>query len=122
MTSSSKRYPPLSIRLNDEERARLQRNAGDLPLSTYAKSVLFSDDVRTVRRSPRVVTGDRQILAKMLAQLGQSEVATSLYSLAREAQAGNLVMDTASQLSLFQACSDLKQMRDVLLASLGKRG
>ncbi|HAT88126.1 MAG TPA: hypothetical protein DCS30_20655 [Rhizobiales bacterium] len=122
MTSPSKRLPPLSIRLNDEERARLQRNAGDLPLSTYAKSVLFSDDVRTVRRSPRVVTGDRQILAKMLAQLGQSEVATSLYSLAREAQAGNLVMDTASQSNLFQACSDLKQMRDVLLASLGKRG
>ena len=38
----NRRQPPLSIRLTPQERTDLEARAGDLPVSTYAKSLLFA--------------------------------------------------------------------------------
>lgn len=38
-----RRLPPFSLRLSFEERTKLERAAGDLPVASYIKSVLFGE-------------------------------------------------------------------------------
>lgn len=40
-----KRPSPLSVRLTDEERARLERDAGSMSLNAYIRERLFGEDV-----------------------------------------------------------------------------
>lgn len=120
MTKKTNGTSSFSMRLTQGQFDTLRQNAGSMPLSTYAKSVLFAEDVQTVRQSPRVIDGDRMLLAKILAQLGQSEIASNLETMAREAEAGNLVVDQVERLCLLRAYAELKKIRELLLASLGK--
>ena len=50
--SEKRNPPPFSLRLTFEERARLERDAGDMPLGAYIRSRLF-DQPAGDRRKPR---------------------------------------------------------------------
>jgi len=59
--------PPFPLRLTFEERARLESEAGDIPLGTYIRSRLF--DRPTSDRRPRQIkrpVKDKQALASLL--------------------------------------------------------
>ena len=118
-SGSKKRLSPLSIRPSDEaEREELLRRAGDLPFSAYAKSVLLDAPVH--RASPSVSV-DKTIVAELLAFLGSSRMAANLTLLADEARAGNLLMNELNSAMLEQACTDISEMRVLLMTSLGQR-
>lgn len=112
------RPAPLSIRLRDDERRRLEALAAGRPVSTYVKSVLFGA-APSPRRAFRQAA-DPKSLAAVLARLGQSGLADSLKILARQAEAGTLYSDADLHARLLAACDDVRAMRALLMQGLGK--
>lgn len=112
------RPAPLSIRLSDDERRRLEALAAGRPVSAYVKSVLFGAGV-SPRRAFRQAS-DPKSLAALLARLGQSGLADSLKVLARQAEAGTLYADATLHARLLAACDDVRAMRAMLMQGLGK--
>lgn len=114
-----RRQPPLSIRLTPEERADLEARAGDLPVSAYAKSLLFAVTARPARLSQRNPSLDHQILGQLLGALGRSEIAPHLRELAESARSGSLPLDEITTAQLHEACQDVAVMRSELMRALG---
>ena len=126
MTNSSsqmpkKRRPPLSIRLNEKEHSALISQAGPLPLSTYIKSVVFDDQAKRYRQAPKIIHGDRKELAKLLAWLGQTQIAAHLAILANAAESGSLDVNEPVTKAILKACSDIDYIRHALMHALGKQ-
>lgn len=118
----SPRLPPLSLRLTFGERAFLEQKAGGLSLSSYIKGELFSAAPSLGLGAPqRAVRPDQRALAQILAKLGETNLALSMSDLAEAASTGCLYVgdDVARQLQ--QACTDIAEIRLLLLEALGKR-
>ncbi|HWA20531.1 MAG TPA: hypothetical protein VG757_16215 [Devosia sp.] len=115
MARPVKRAAPLSIRLNEIERAALTRRAGGTGLSTFAKSILFGEG----RGGRATASADRALLAKVLGQLGASGLGPNLDRLAEAADSGSLFVDELTAMQLRYACEDIRQMRQLLMAALG---
>lgn len=114
----SKPRPPFSLRLSDAERARLERDAGDMPLGAYVRSRLF-DEGTTRRPSIRRPLKDQQLLAKLLSELGQARLANNLNQLAYAANCGSLPVSPETEAALFAAYADIQAMRRDLMTALG---
>ena len=109
---------PFCLRLSKEERARLEYEAGDMPLGTYARSRLFNDPTPRKRRMKRPVK-DHKILAELITKLGASRISSNLNQLARAANSGSLLLMPEVEENLRQALSDIAWMRKTLMKSLG---
>lgn len=116
---SQKRPAPVSIRFSESERALLAQRAGGKPLSTYIKSVLFEDGTAT-RKSATPAKFDREVLARLLAWLGQTQLAAHLAVLANAAESGSLDMNEPVTKAVLRACADIEEMRAALMQALGK--
>lgn len=122
MTGSSQktgvRSAPVSIRMSADERAALEARAGGQRLSTYVREVLFGDGQGQpgLRRDGP----DRQLHGRVLAMLGKSGLATTLQSMALMAATGVLYVDEETEAYLRRACEDVRELRDLLMRSLGK--
>ena len=118
--SSRKRAAPLSLRLSENERARLSEWAGGQALSSYIKAVLFSELSPKMRSRSRFTAEDRRELAKILAWLGQTQIAAHLAVLANAAESGSLDMSEPMAQSVLKACTDIEYIRSTLMQALGK--
>ena len=117
-----KRPAPLSIRLNDDERSALALRAGDLPVSTYVKRVVLEGGTTAIAGNyARRPAADRIILAKLLAILGSTDLASNLDRLATAAVEGSLFVDERVVAQLQSACDDVRLMHNALMRALGKR-
>ncbi|MCW2308961.1 hypothetical protein [Rhodobium gokarnense] len=114
------RPSPISIRVSEGERDELKRRAGSLPLSTFIRQAVLGEGVAP-RRSPRAVSGDRVLLARVLAALGQSRIIGNLHRLAEAAESGSLYVDDQVSAAIRQACEDVRILRLAVLQALGKR-
>lgn len=110
---------PFSVRLTADERARLVAEAKGLPLGTYIKAKALGTPLR-VRTSGASVE-DRQALAKVLALLGGSRLASNLNQLARLANTGALPVDDETESELADAVSIIREIRLLLLIALGMK-
>ncbi|MBB4305681.1 hypothetical protein GGD81_004763 [Rhodobium orientis] len=115
-----KRPAPISVRVSEDERDELKRRAGSLPLSTFIRQAVLGDDA-VARRSPRAVSADRVLLAKVLAALGQSRIIGNLHRLAEAAESGSLYVDDQVSAAIRQACEDVRILRLAVLQALGRR-
>ncbi|MBL8567942.1 MAG: hypothetical protein JNK84_02550 [Phreatobacter sp.] len=106
-----KRLKPISVRVNADELARLRAIAADQPLSTYLKQTALG----------RTASNPKATTAQALAQLGQSELALSLRTMAAAARAGALPVSIELEAALWRACADIADMRAALLRELGVR-
>jgi hypothetical protein len=112
----AKRAAPLSLRLSAMERKSLENLAGDQPLGRFIKERVFSD--APVSRPAEIV--DRyQMLVRVLAALGESEVFANLDCIAKAVEAGDLVLREAQQEQIGAACLMVLEMRDDLIRALG---
>lgn len=120
-----KHPPPFSIRFTDEERARLNRDAGVLSLAAYIRLELFAGDdppptkrkpTRKVRPKP---SAELAVLSHMLGGLGQSRLASNLNQIAKAANMGALPVSPDLERELFAACAAVQSMRQDLTAALG---
>lgn len=115
----AKSLAPFSLRLTAEERARLVAEAKGAPLGTYIKAKALGTPLRM--RGSGVSVEDRQSLAKVLALLGGSRLASNLNQLARLANTGALPVDTETESELTDAVSIIREIRLLLLIALGMK-
>lgn len=118
-SSANKRPSPVSIRFSEAERAWLEARAGGEPLSAFIKSSLFGD-VSPRRISTTQAKADREALARLLAWLGQTQLAAHLAVLANAAESGSLDVSEPVTKAVLRACADIEEMRNVLMHALGK--
>ncbi len=123
MTDKTPKTIPFSIRLTPAERADLERRAGKQALGDYIRERLFGTASRpnqiAISAKPRAVTAEREMLAAVLARLGQSDLARSMAALARSANIGALPVSPEIEATLGQACQHIAAMKSALMAALG---
>lgn len=117
--SARKHPPPFSLRLTFEERAQLEKAANGIPLGAYIKAVLFSQDLKKVRRRGHQPVKDHAALARVLAALGQSRLASNLNQMAKAVHAGALPVNPDTEADLERACADIRTIRAALIEALG---
>ena len=115
---SRSRRAPLSVRLNDQEYALLCERAGNMALSSYMKQAALGADAPVARRR-NPPSRDQQILATILAALGQSRLASNLNQLAKAVHSGILPVNAQTEADITEACRDLRTIRQALLLALG---
>jgi hypothetical protein len=116
-----KRPAPFSIRLSEDERAYLERKAGNKPLGTYARDKLLGDTQTSRKTPPRKQSMDYEMLGRVLAMLGDSELATSLCMLALAAENGSLNVTDEMAETINDAHEDIQEIRLILIRALGLR-
>jgi len=115
----TRRPAPFSLRLSFEERTRLRKAAGDIPVAAYIKALLFATDTPVFRSRTRAPVKDHKALAEVLACLGASRIANNLNQLAKAANSGSLHVEFETKARLNAACSDVRVMRQLLMQALG---
>mgnify|MGYP001184552137 CR=1 FL=1 len=122
--ASSKRRrsgpPPFSLRLSEAEKACLKAEAGAMPLGAYIRERLLGEHAEK-RRKRRAVVEDYEKLAMVLAALGRSHLAQNMNQLAKAANMGTLDLTMDITAELLEACRQIREMRDTLIAALGIR-
>lgn len=116
-----KRPSPFTIRFSDQERAYLDKKAGDLTLGAYIRQVLLEgfDGKETVRRRRgHTPTIDQQRAAALLAGLQHSRIPNNLNQLAKAANCGTLETSDHVDKQLEEACAAVLAMRDALFIAL----
>lgn len=113
----------LSVRVDEAERAYLERLAGKDTLSTYVRRVLLGGFVSPSKARPtkrrRKPKHDDKALAQVLAALGSSRLASNLNQIAKLANMGALPVTPDLIDELHAACADIRQMRQALIRALG---
>lgn len=117
MTGKADRTRPVSIRLTEEERSQLEIEAGSAPLSVHLRArLLAGTGLRRAETHFRYVD-----FGRLLSQLGQSNISSSLADLAEAARNGALPVNPDTERALNDACSAVMTMRSELLQALGLR-
>lgn len=116
---SRKKSPRITLRLTDEEHARLASLAAGTSVSAYVRDCLFGEAVAPRKRQVRVPVKDQEALAQVLGALGQSHIASNLNQLARHANCGTLVMDKEIENEIRMACARIAWIRVKLIEALG---
>ncbi len=117
---SKNNAPPFSVRLTLAERARLDKEAGQLPIGEYVRMQLF-DTPEIRQRVFRRPVQDTKALGQVLAALGNSRMAGNLYQIVRAVHAGELVVTAEQQKDLEEALAHVREMRQWLMAGLGMK-
>lgn len=113
-----KRPAPFSLRLSEDERARLAVEAADAPLGTYIRAKLLSGNPLRTRRSG-LPLADRAALAQALALLGRARLSSNLNQLAHAANIGALMVTPEVEAELAACLGEVRELRRLLMAALG---
>lgn len=113
------RPAPFSLRLTKQERQQIELKSGAMPLASYIKSVVLSDDAPKYRKRRKPPVVDQQLLAGILARLGASRTANNLNQIAKGLNQGTLHIDEALEADLTSACAEVAWMRTKLIEALG---
>lgn len=116
-----KREAPFSLRLTFEERQKLRHAAGDQPIASYIKSLLFADDAPINRTRGKAPVKDHKALAEVPACLGATRIANNLNQLAKAANSGSFYFDRETKAQIGAACDDIRVMRQLLMSALGMK-
>ena len=117
MARRKKRPPPLSIRISDEERKRLKRDAAGGSVNAYVRRKLFGASAVTPHRKPKP-RADTEALGRALGALGQSRLSSNLNQIAKAANMGALPVTPELRAELEAACADIRAMREALMKAL----
>ena len=112
--------PPsrLSLRLTGEERLALEETAGGTTLSAYIREQLFGEHSANRKRGSDRPVKDHESLARILAMLGRSDLASSLAVIAKAAQSGAFLWDEDSAATLDACRTELSDIRALLMKAL----
>ena len=116
--NAPKKRAPFSLRFSDAERADLDARAGATPLGAYIKSQLF-DGARKPARKGGASIKNSVALAKALALLGQTRIASNLNQLAKAANIGTLPLTPEVEDDLKEAFVYISEIRCLLIDALG---
>jgi nitroreductase len=116
-----KRPPPFSIRLSEEDRARLAIEAAGAPLGAYIKEKVLGSVVVGRKRRKGQAIEDREALAQALALLGRSHFSNNLNQIAHAVNIGTLPVTPETESELLAALRAVREIRSLLMAALGHR-
>lgn len=122
-----KRSPTVAMRVSEEEKAALEKAAGNVSLNAYLRERIFDDGrlslqkpARSRRKKP---VQDGAALGQVLAALGRSGIPDALERLlaAQQRKSSFLASGRAQSvdLALLQACADIAVMKAALIRALG---
>lgn len=119
-----KAIPPLSIRLNAEEREMLVNAAGSMTIAAYVRLKLFDEsEVPTHRkayvRKKTTPTSELTMIAHILGCLGESGIASSLNDIAKAAKIGALPVTSELENEVHNACDAVQEIRVLLISAMG---
>lgn len=117
---AAKYPPPFSLRLNYEERARLDAERGDQSLAAYIRERLFGDHAAPRKKRGNSPVQDKEALGRMAGALGQSRLSQNMNQLAKAVNTGSLPVTPETEAEIKEACRDISEMRKELMAALGK--
>jgi hypothetical protein len=120
MPAARRKTVPVTIRLTEEERARLEEMAAGTTLSTYVRACLFAQQEKRRKRRAGTVVADKKAAAEALALLGQSRIASNLNQLAYQANIGALVIEDRERLKIEEAYTHILSLRALLVKALGQ--
>jgi hypothetical protein len=124
-TDNTKRPPPFSLRLTQEERQQLERRAAGTSLGAYIRACLFGENEANPafkrRTRSKFPVKDHKALAHVLSQLGASRLASNLNQLAKAVNTGSLPVSPETERDLQAACRDIRAIKDMLMRALGFR-
>jgi hypothetical protein len=121
----AKRPAPICVRVTEEERAQLEKEAGGAALSAYVRHRIFRND--TVDRPKRYLKKQRrpqidsELVARLLGSLGASDMTKALFGLLLAAKSRELEVAPEISEKLERACSQIEEMRDILVLALNVR-
>ena len=118
-TPRGNRPAPFSLRLTPQERAELERLAGDMSLSAFIKDRVFDPDNPHPRRRRRRSVADHKALAQAMAMLGSSRLSQNMNQLAKATHTGNLPLPDQVARELERGCADIRAIREMLMRALG---
>lgn len=119
-TAEKKYPPPFSLRLTHEERAWLDAERGNKPLSVYIRERLLGDKATPRKKSGNSPVQDTEALGRVLGTLGQSRLSSNLNQLAKAVNTGSLPVTPETEADLKEACREVAALRCDLLRALGK--
>jgi hypothetical protein len=113
---------PISVRFTEEERAELERKAGDLTLSSYIRSRCVGDAAPAHRTRGKRPIKDQEALGRVLGALGQSRLSNNVNQLAKAVNNGTLGLQEDTEAALLKAAYDIAYIRLTLIKALGMAG
>ncbi|WP_431201561.1 plasmid mobilization relaxosome protein MobC [Bradyrhizobium betae] len=121
MNHKTEKAKPFSLRLTQQEKDRLQADAGGTPLGIYIRARLLEGDAAPRDESRQYPIKDAEPLGRLLGLLGQSRITNNLNQLAKASNQGSLPVTKEVESELQQACVHVSEMRMLLLKALGIR-
>ncbi len=118
-----KKPPPYSIRFSEDERARLNRDAGTLSWAAYIRLRLFCDENsppprKKLTRKVHSPSAELAVLGQLLGTLGKTELAATMADIASAAKIGALPVTPELEQELLEACAAIRHMRRELIVAL----
>ena len=113
-----KYHTPFSIRLSDEERAKLDALAGDMPMAAYVRTRLF-DTPSPRHHKMRRFDVNQSLLKKLVRELGRQHISSRLHRIINAIDDGDLEVDDKLELELSYLCSELRHLRRNIRKALG---
>ena len=117
---SRRAISPLTLRLTEDERAKLEEMAAGMTLSTYVRACVFGKEAKRRKRRAKDTVADKKAAAEALALLGQSRIANNLNQLAYHANIGALDIGDAERAKIEEAYAHVLAIRALLVQALGK--
>ncbi len=111
---NKKRPSPVTLRLTESERQKLNELADGMTLSAYIRWCIFQKE-----RKYTTPVKDKVEIAKILGMLGQSRIANNLNQLAHHANIGSLAVDENTRQQLDEAYAYVNEIRVLLIKALG---
>ena len=109
---------PFSIRLSPGERAKLDAQAGDMPMATYVRTRLL-DTPNPRRRRKRRFDVNQSLLKKLVRELGRQHISSRLHLIMNAIDDGDLEVDDKLELELRYLCAELRHLRRNIRKALG---
>ncbi len=116
--------PPVSVRLSEDEYARLRRDAGVLSMAAYIRLKVFGEEEtaphrKAYTRKKTSPSSELIMIGHMLGGLGESEIAANLNDIAKAARAGAMPVSPKLEREVLAACDAVQDMKVRLVAALG---
>lgn len=111
----------ISLRVTYEEKARLEKAAGNMALSAFLRENLLGKDLKPRKSRGKHPIKDRDALGRVLGRLGRADIAFTMNSLMVACDEGRIYLSEEQSQMLRTIDDDIKAMRADLMQALGFR-
>lgn len=109
----------ITLRVTDQEKAQLERDAAGMSRSAYIRKQLFGEAAMPRKTRGKHPVKDYEALGRVLGLLGRSNLPNDLNALNWAVQNQVIKLDAATQCAIRDACKNIAAIRADLIKALG---